>query len=73
MSVSGGRPRRPILLLLVFGSFLALVGITASAQAAMISTHFQTATLNDVVGSDAATARAFVNAYVDPRVPVVGR
>ena len=68
MSVSGGRPRRPILLLLVFGSFLALVGITASAQAAMISTHFQTATLNDVVGSDSATARAFVNAYVDPRV-----
>jgi len=61
------RIRRPVLLLLVYGAFLALVGITATAQAAMVSAHFSTATLNDVVGSDAATIRAFVNAHLDVR------
>src|SRR5262245_5472411 len=30
----------------------------------MVSAHFRTATLNNVVGSDAATTRAFVNAHV---------
>ena len=60
-------PRRPLLLVLVYGAFLALVGITATAQAVMVSAHFSTATLNDVVGSDAATTRAFVNAHVRPR------
>ncbi len=61
------RVRRPVLLVLVFGAFLALVGITATAQAVMVSDHFRTATLNGVVGSDSATARAFLNAYVQPR------
>src|SRR5258705_2043797 len=65
MSGSKPRIRRPVLLLLVYGAFLALVGITATAQAAMVSAHFSTATLNDVVGSDAATLRAFVNAHLD--------
>jgi len=59
-------PSRPTLLILVFGAFLALVGITASAQAVIVGAHFSTATLNDVVSSDAATTRAFVNAYVRP-------
>jgi diguanylate cyclase (GGDEF)-like protein len=58
------RTRRPLLLVLVYGAFLALVGITATAQAVMVSAHFSTATLNDVVGSDAATTRGFVNAHV---------
>jgi diguanylate cyclase (GGDEF)-like protein len=58
------RPRRPLLLVLVYGAFLALVGITATAQAVMVSAHFSAATLNDVIGSDAATTRAFVNANV---------
>ncbi|MFL5771058.1 MAG: HD domain-containing phosphohydrolase [Chloroflexota bacterium] len=58
------RARRPLLLLVVYGAFLALVGITATAQAVMVSAHFSAATLNDVVGSDAATTRAFVNAHV---------
>ena len=48
----------------MYGAFLALVGITATAQAVMVSAHFSAATLNDVVGSDAATTRAFVNAHV---------
>lgn len=60
------RPRRPILLMLVFGAFLAIIGITASAQSVLVGTHFSTSTLNDIVGSDAATVRAFVNAYVRP-------
>jgi diguanylate cyclase (GGDEF)-like protein len=61
---SSPRLRRPFLLVLVYGAFLALVGITATAQAIMVSAHFSTATLNDVVGSDAATTRSFVNAHV---------
>jgi len=61
------RIRRPVLLLLVYGAFLVLVGITATAQAAMVSAHFSVATLNDVVGSDAATIRSFVNANLDSR------
>ena len=67
MPGSHPRIRRPVLLLLVFGAFLALVGITATAQAAMVSAHFSAATLNDVVGSDAATIRTFVNAHLDGR------
>ena len=46
-----------------FGAFLAIIGITATAQSVMVVAHFSTATLNDVVGSDAATTRAFVNAH----------
>jgi diguanylate cyclase (GGDEF)-like protein len=67
--VFGSEPRirRPTLLILVFGAFLALVGITATAQAVIVSAHFSASALNDVVGSDSATARAFVNAYVLPR------
>ena len=57
---------RPTLLILVFGAFIALVGITATAQGVMVGAHFRAATLTDVVGSDAATTRAFVNAYVRP-------
>jgi diguanylate cyclase (GGDEF)-like protein len=60
------RPSRPTLLILVFGAFIALVGITATAQAVMVGAHFSASTLNNVVSSDAATTRAFVNAYVRP-------
>ena len=61
------RVRRPTLLILVLGAFLALIGITATAQSVMVSSHFSASALNDVVGSDSATARGFVNAYVQPR------
>jgi diguanylate cyclase (GGDEF)-like protein len=53
--------RRPLLLVLVFGAFLAIVGITASAQSILVSMHFSTSTLNAVVSSDSATARALLN------------
>jgi diguanylate cyclase (GGDEF)-like protein len=74
LPVFGSQPRirRPILLILVYGAFLVLVGITASAQAVLVSAHFSASALNDVVGSDAATTRAFVNAYVQPRFLVAG-
>ncbi len=65
----GSLPRvpRPIILILVYGIFLILVGITATAQSLLVANHFSTSTLNSIVGSDAATTRAFVNAYVLPR------
>ena len=59
-------PPRPVLLLLVYGAFLAIVGLTAGAQSILVGEHFQTSTLTDLVSSDAATTRAFVNAYVRP-------
>jgi hypothetical protein len=65
------RTRRPLLLMLVFGAFLALVGITATAQAVMVSLHFSVGTLNTIVASDSATVRAVLNdsvrlSYLDP-------
>ena len=60
------KPSRPTLFILVFGAFIALVGITATAQAVMVGEHFTSAAIYDVVSSDAATTRAFVNAYVRP-------
>jgi diguanylate cyclase (GGDEF)-like protein len=67
-TVFGSQPRAraPVLLILVYGAFIALVGITATAQAVLVTAHFTATTLNDVVGSDAATTRAFLNAYVKP-------
>jgi diguanylate cyclase (GGDEF)-like protein len=67
--VFGSEPRirRPILFIIVFGAFLALAGITATTQAGIVSANLTAATLNGVVGSDAATTRSFVNAYVQPR------
>ena len=63
------RIRPPVLLILVYGVFVALVGITATAQAILVSAHFSAAVLNDTVSSDLATTRAFVNAhpnFLDP-------
>lgn len=57
---------RPILLLIVYGLFLAIVGITAISQAVMVSVHFSSATLEGAVGSDAATIRTFVNGFLQP-------
>ncbi len=54
-------PRKPILLLLVFGVFLVIVGITALAQSILVSTTYRQSILESVVGSDAATIRAVAN------------
>ncbi len=61
------RARRPLLLLLVFGAFLAIIGITATAQAVMVSLHFSTGTLNTIVASDSATVRAVLNGTLQLR------
>jgi diguanylate cyclase (GGDEF)-like protein len=60
------RPPRPFLLMVVYGAFLAIVGISAAAQSLLVGAHFQASTLTNLVGSDAATTRAFVNAYMRP-------
>ncbi len=60
-SVSLVRSRRPVLLVLVYGVFLTLVGITASAQAFVVSEHLSATALNSVESNDAATIRTFVN------------
>jgi hypothetical protein len=49
------RPVRPILFMLVFGAFLAIVGTTASGQAALVTADSSTTLLNATVGADAAT------------------
>ena len=67
------RMRRPLLLALVFGAFLVIIGITATAQAVMVSLHFSTDALNTIVASDSATVRAVLNdslhlADLDPAI-----
>src|SRR5262245_6868588 len=59
----GSLPRgpRPIVLLIVFGLFLVVVGVTTTAQTILVSAHFSNAALNQIVGSDAGTVRSFVN------------
>jgi len=60
------RIQRPILLFLVYGIFLVIVGVTAMAQAVMVSAHFSTNTLTSVVGTDTTVVRAFVRSFVSP-------
>jgi diguanylate cyclase (GGDEF)-like protein/putative nucleotidyltransferase with HDIG domain len=50
-----------MLLALVFGVVLVLVGVTASALAAVVSAHLSSARLNSVVANDAALVEFFVN------------
>ncbi|MEA2535842.1 MAG: hypothetical protein QOF11_76 [Chloroflexota bacterium] len=60
------------MLLLVFGVFLAIVGITALAQAMLVATDFSTSVLESYVGNDAATVRGFATAFLRPRDLVPG-
>jgi diguanylate cyclase (GGDEF)-like protein len=59
--VFGSRPatRKPVLLLLVFGVLLVIVGITATAQAVMVSAYASSSTFSSIVESDVATVRGF--------------
>jgi diguanylate cyclase (GGDEF)-like protein len=50
-----------VLLLVVYGVFLVVVGVTATAQTALVSLHFSTAAINSTVASDVAIVRTFVN------------
>ena len=58
--------RRPVLLIVVFGFFLMIVGLTALSQAIIVSSQSSQTMLNAIVGSDAATVRGFANAYLVP-------
>jgi diguanylate cyclase (GGDEF)-like protein/putative nucleotidyltransferase with HDIG domain len=52
--------------MVVYGACLVLVGITATAQAAVITADFQTTTLGSIVENDAALVRTVVNTFVQP-------
>ena len=52
---------RPLLLMLVYGAFLVIVGVTATAQAMMVSTDAWTTALNGTVGADTAIVRSFAS------------
>ena len=56
--------RRPVVFLLVYGAFLVLVGITATAQAIMTSSHISTAVLSSVATADRAVVGTFIEAYL---------
>ncbi len=55
------RSRRPVLLLLVFGAFLAIVGITAAGQSTIVTSNFDVITLETIVGGDASTVARFAS------------
>ena len=57
---------RPVLLLIVYGVFLVIVGVTATAQVVIASAHFSTGTLNHTVGTDASLVGGFVNEHLLP-------
>jgi diguanylate cyclase (GGDEF)-like protein len=53
-------------MIIVYGLFLMIVGVTATAQTLLVSLHFSTASLEATVGSDAATIRTFANGFLQP-------
>ncbi|MEX0625284.1 MAG: diguanylate cyclase [Chloroflexota bacterium] len=59
--MSHARTRRPMLLALVYGVFLVLVGITASALVAVSSMHVSSSMLAAAVSRDGAIAELFFN------------
>ena len=61
------RGRRPVLLLLVYGAVLVVVGITATSQAGIVSSHYTKAALDAVIESDTAAVRGLVNTSLQPR------
>ena len=66
-SEAGLRRRRPpALLALVFGVFLAIIGITASAQTMLVSAQLSNVSLESVVGDDTSLVRVLVNGTLTP-------
>ena len=59
--------RRPVVFLLVYGAFLVLIAITASAQAFMTSTHLGNSVLASVGAADRAIVGTFVEAFLEER------
>ena len=67
------RVPRPVLLILVYGIFLVIVGLTAVAQTAMVSADLSATTLNTMVGADATLVRLFVTSNLSPGRSRTGR
>jgi diguanylate cyclase (GGDEF)-like protein len=57
--------RPPIVLLVVFATFLVLIGITASALVAITTAHISTASLNATLSRDSSLAKLFVNSNLE--------
>ena len=57
--------RRPVVFLLVYGAFLVLIGITATAQAMLTSSHVSVSVLSSVATADRAVIGTFIEAYLD--------
>ena len=57
---------RLTLMILVYGIFLVVVGVTAVVLTVVISAHVSTASLNATVGADAALVRLFVTSTLSP-------
>lgn len=58
--------RSPALLPLVFGVFLAVVGVTASAQTMLVSDNLRASRLQSVVSDDTSVVRILVNGTLTP-------
>jgi diguanylate cyclase (GGDEF)-like protein len=61
-----GRKPRPVLLFLVYGVFLVIVGVTATAQVMLASVHVSTSALNQAVSTDTQVVRGFVDDLLKP-------
>ena len=60
-------PRRsPALLALVFGVFLVIIGVTATGQSILVSSHVTTQSLDALVAADASLLRILVNGTIVP-------
>ena len=62
------RPPKPVLLLMVFGVFLVIIGVTATAQAMMVSVYSSRTAFDAIISSDLATVRGFVEQGLNPAV-----
>lgn len=60
------RVPRPVLLLLVYGIFLVIVGLTAVTQTALVSADVSATAINSTVSADAALVRLFVTSNLSP-------
>ena len=63
---STGPSAEPILLFIVYGVFLVIVGVTATAQVMLASVHVSTSALNQAVGTDTQVVRGFVDDLLTP-------
>jgi len=63
-STTDRAPRAPRLLLLVFGIFLMLIGVTGSALVAVTSAHLAGATLNAAIARDVSLVDLFADEHL---------